>query len=273
MASTETLSPDETLRLVRDELDRRGIPVAVRLAIGRHRYSPSDFMRVGSTEFPSVKLPLREDPLLDIAVGKLSDDVQIALRDNMVLREAGRWLKSNGRQTMGIPRTPAWGLACHPYALALLDLHGPDGGWMHAPRIVGSRDVRAFELKHSTLSVDEMSASGQCATSEGYMPSRFAFSTDRHQGQAAGIWSTVNVGVVLPETVLAELPGRRLVDVVEMPPTTDRIAAAVGDVEITHVNSQPKTTILMLKPTEWICAAPLPRDVDPDCLSIPMPPR
>ena len=86
--------------------------------------------------------------------------------------------------------------------------------------------------------------------------------------------SMLKLGQVLPETVTAQLPGRKLSDLVEMPDVADeRIAKAVSGLEIASVTVISKETWVRLRPTRWIEATALPPGADPACLAVPIPDR
>lgn len=258
----------DMLRRVREELDRRGIPVGVRIAIEKRQYHSHHFMRVGPVEIPDVGMP--DESQVDQATQCLADQAQVALRHIMVAHEARRWLGRRGRHTLGHVETPAWGLACHPCILAVLETHGPDGEWMRNRDLIGKRSDRAVSFEMSTLVASDMGGDGRAAEATGYMGPVFSMRASLASPLRRTI---VNMGSILPEAVQVGLVGRPATEAFGFPPMQDRVAEAVAAVRIASANRHPRTTVIVLEHTPWICAAPLPDDVDPACLSIPLPLR
>lgn len=256
----------DMLRRVRAELDRRGIPVAVRLAIEKRQYHSRHFMRVGPVEILDVGMP--DESRVDEATQCLADLAQVALRHIMVAHEARRWMGRRGRHTLGHVETPAWGLACHPCMLAVLEKHGPDGEWMRRRDLIGKRSDRAVSFEMSTLVANNMGADGRSAEAMGFMGPVFSMRADLAKPERRTI---VNLGSVLPDTVADGLVGMSMADALGFPPMQDHIAEAVAAVRIASADRHPRTTVIVLEHTPWLCAAPLPDDVDPSCLSIPLP--
>jgi hypothetical protein len=263
-----TIPAADMLRRVRSELDRRGIPVAVRLAIEKRLHHAQHFMRVGPIEIMGVGLP--DESQADQAMRSLADQAQVALRHIMVAHEARRWMGRRGRHTLGHVETPAWGLACHPCILAVLETHGRDGEWMRRRDLIGRRSDRAVSFEMSTLVATNMGADGRSAETMGFMGPVFSMRADLARPMRRTI---VNTGYILPDTVADGLAGMSIADALGFPPMQDHIAEAVAAVRIASADRHPRTTVIVLEHAPWPCAAPLPDDVDPACLSIPLPLR
>lgn len=268
MTSSSTLAASEMVHLVRNELDARGIPVAVRLSIEKRQYHTHHFMRIGSVEVEDVSLPTGER--VEQTTRDLADQAQVALRHIMVAHEARRWLARRGRRTLGQVETPAWGLACHPCILAVLETHGPDGEWMRKRDLIGTRADRAVTFEMSTIVATRMGKDGRATTIMGSTEPLITMRADLAHSPRQ---TMVNLGYMLPQTMDAVLVGAVAADVLGFPPMQDRVAAAVAAVRVDSVFRNQSNMDLVLAPTSWICAAPLPEDVDPACLSIPLPLR
>lgn len=270
----EGLSDQEVVQRVRDVLEERGVPIPPTLRFTLPQYhSQYDMTLAGQTLDAGPRIVGTGTP---DAMARIADMAQILIRSSMIIDEMRRLIKRRGGRPPAMPLTPPWGLACHPYALAVLESRGPECAWMRDPAYWSERSGRVFDIQASTLKITNMAACGlRNATWENTAIRFDASQTYVDWFKAAPRASTVEIRSVLPDTIVQQLPGRWIGDLIETPQNLpDRLAEALRGVTIASAETRiGGTTHIDLAPCAWIEAMPLPDDADPACLSVPLPHR